>query len=377
MKRWPVRLFSTFALLLVLVLAACGGGETDPTTAPSDTPTPEPARDFEEYFSDRTIVIIDGYPPGGGSDTLARMFALHAGKHFPGNPQFEVQNLPGGGGLRGLQTGLLADPNHPQQLTIGMVNTRFVKQVLAGAEIEGFDPYDMQWLGVPDLGRSSRGVVVRRNVATSWDEIEASGRDFTMGSTEPGGPPDTGTNVLEVLGGPIRMVYGYGGTTEVLAGLEREEIDGSGFAAAESTVRRLFPEWIAEQYIVPVVWWSQPFDPDYLAELGAEEPIHIFDAIEMTDEQQRVFETVEELNLLSSRTMFLPPGTPDDVYEAVIQAFEATMNDPEFIAAKQVGNFEAEYITAAEVTEIIAEAEQFSPEGMELFRQLTGIDALD
>ena len=136
---------------------------------------------------------------------------------------------------------------------------------------------------------------------------------------------------------------------------------------------RLYPEWIENQYMVPVFWWTMPVPQDYLDKLGAEEPVHVYDTVPMTDEQKAVFDVVENLNLLSSRTFLLPPGTSDEVYEAVLEAWESTVQDPEFIELKLTGGFEEEFVSADRIREIIQESSQLSPEGVGLFRELAGV----
>lgn len=362
------------ALSALLVLAACGG---DPDS-PDGTATPaEPAFDAEEFFSGKTIVIVDGFAAGGNSDTLARMFALVAQRHFPGNPDFEVRNIPGSGGLRGLEHTLQADPEHPTEFTLGMMHNRFVKQTIAGQPVAGFDLEETKWLGVPDLGITYRAVYANPDVANTWQEVIDSGQEITIGATAPGDTAGAGAQLMETLGGPMRYVYGYGGTSEILAAFDRGELDSMA-SGDEARVDRAYPEWIENQRIVPLFWWTAPFPQSYLDRLGAEEPVHLFDAIEMaginlTDEQQGVFEVSENINLLSSRTFLLPPGTPDDVYQAVLEAWEATVQDPEFVEAKVAGGYDEGYVSADEIGEIIDSSQDLSSEGYELFRQLVGV----
>src|SRR3954470_18931725 len=49
----------------------------------------------EEMFRGKTITLTVGYPPGGGYDAYARLFAPHLGKVLPGRPSVIIQNMPG------------------------------------------------------------------------------------------------------------------------------------------------------------------------------------------------------------------------------------------------------------------------------------------
>ena len=52
------------------------------------------------FYGGKTLNLIVGYSPGGGSDITCRLFAAHLGKHIPGKPTVIVRNMPGGGGLK-------------------------------------------------------------------------------------------------------------------------------------------------------------------------------------------------------------------------------------------------------------------------------------
>ena len=89
-------------------------------------------RDMQQYFAGKTITIIVGSSAGGGADYNARLFARYASKHFPGKPNFIVQNLPGSDQLRGLQAGMRARPNG---LTAASLNARWAIQSILGEDL--------------------------------------------------------------------------------------------------------------------------------------------------------------------------------------------------------------------------------------------------
>jgi len=51
------------------------------------------------FYQGKTVRIVVGKIVGDGYDLWARIFAQHMGKYIPGNPNFIVQNMPGGGGV--------------------------------------------------------------------------------------------------------------------------------------------------------------------------------------------------------------------------------------------------------------------------------------
>ena len=52
-----------------------------------------------QVFKDKSVRVLVGFPPGGGSDAEGRVIARHLGKYNPGNPSRHRQNMPGAGGL--------------------------------------------------------------------------------------------------------------------------------------------------------------------------------------------------------------------------------------------------------------------------------------
>lgn len=70
----------------------------------------------ETYFKDKTIEWIIPFKEGGGGDTWARFNAPFFTKHIPGNPVIVINNIPGGGSIKGAN--LFADRVKPDGLII-------------------------------------------------------------------------------------------------------------------------------------------------------------------------------------------------------------------------------------------------------------------
>lgn len=56
----------------------------------------------EVDFSGQTVVLTVAFSVGGGSDRWARVYAPYLSRHLPGNPTTVVRNIPGGGGITGV-----------------------------------------------------------------------------------------------------------------------------------------------------------------------------------------------------------------------------------------------------------------------------------
>ncbi|MEL6251999.1 MAG: tricarboxylate transporter [Bacteroidota bacterium] len=68
------------------------------------------------YFKDKTIEWVIPFKEGGGGDTWARFNAPFFQKHIPGNPIIVVNNIPGGGSIKGAN--LFADRVKPDGIMI-------------------------------------------------------------------------------------------------------------------------------------------------------------------------------------------------------------------------------------------------------------------
>ena len=334
---------------------------------------PEPgiaqsSKNLAEHFNKRPVTIIVGAAPGGGYDTFARMVARFSGRYLPGDPKFLVQNIPGAGQLRGLRAAMKSEPDG---LTITLLHPRFVQRELAGVDVPDFDLKTVRVLGSPSAIRRPRIWCTRRSIATTWDEVVKLGRPLTNGGSAPGAAFGLGTQFVEALGGPIKMVYGYTGTSEIMAGFDRGETESTNRCVPEN-VPRLFPNWIKNKVVAPIFWWEHEPSADWLGQLGVSGKIpHVFDIMKPSEDQKNAFEVANHF-LVFSRTFITPPAVPDNIYEAWRNAFEKTTKDPDFLKAADVAGLDVGLGTAEEFRSSLGKFDKLTPGGRKLFKQLIG-----
>ena len=329
-----------------------------PTSAPRPTATPIPGFDPAEYFKNKTITINVGFSPGGGYDAFARLMAKFLSNHVPGNPRFVVRNLTGSGGERIFRPTLI--DSDPKGFVLAVVHPRFFKRELVGIDVPNFDPNTVKIIGTASAVRTTGAQYAFRDFATTWEEAVAKGRDLRVGATERGDSGGIATAFIEMIGGPIKNVYGYPGTSDIAAAFDRREIDISNRGSPD-TAKSLFPEWIEGQQIVPLFYWgADPNDDrefyDYVTkDLGAEIPPHLFDIIDLTDDQKTLFSVTETINEGMSRLFILHPDTPDHLYQFWVDAFRLTSHDPAFIEGARIANREVGYAGPEEIARVITE----------------------
>ena len=351
--------FWLMALVVGLLASACGGADPTPTqpptptatpvaqpgaTTPSPTATPPPVSppsdfDAEDYFGGKTIRFAVGASPGGGYDVFTRMVAAAAERYFPESTRFVVRNLPGAGQLRGLRAVLESDPDG---LTVGPTHSRwFQRQVLVG-DVPGFDLDNIHILGSPSFNVGGDVFCVDRSVASSWEEVLALGRPLLMGATAPGNEP--AVEFMAANGGPFKIIYAYGGTSEIMAAFDRGELDFTN-RCGPSVVPRLFPEWIDSGRLVPLFYEKKPVSDEYLAMLGHTGPLPSFLDLPGLDVDQNALEALQANLLITeiSRVFLLPAGVPEDVRQYWQAAFDQIVVDAQFIEAVKIAGYEDSY----------------------------------
>ncbi len=348
-----------------------------PTAAPRPTPTPvppPPGFDAEEYFGGKTIRIITGTSPGGGYDTFSRIVAATAERYFPESTRFIVQNLPGAGQLRGLRAVLNAEPNG---LTIGPVHSRwFARQLLVG-DVDGFDLDRVYILGSPTFTVNEEGFCLDKNFASSWQDVLDRDLTIRVGSVGPGNEP-----AIEFMienGAPFKLIYGYGGSSEIMAAFDRGETDGTS-RCGPGTAGRLYPEWIEQGRMVPIFYSKKPYNDEWLANLGHTGPLPSFRELPGLAFDPAQAEGLE-LNLLVtelSRVFVMPEDVPADVTQYWQSAFDQMMDDSAFKEQVAIAGYEEAYGygRAEDIRDIIDRVQSASQATRDVALGLSGVGNL-
>jgi tripartite-type tricarboxylate transporter receptor subunit TctC len=351
-----------------------------PTATPvpaAPTQIPAPSFDAEAYFKDKTVQIVVPYSPGGGYDTFSRMLAVYVPRHMPGNPRFVVKNLVGGGGERGIQYTMRAAPDG---FTMATLHPNFIARELAGVDIPEFSLESMVYLGALSGTGSMGSVWIRRDLAGSWDEVLTLGRPITIGSVSPGQSSEQGAEFVEMLGGPVKIVYGYGGSSDVMAAMDRGETDATGRVSPRN-VSKLFPEWIEEKGLEPLFRWGDPATQDqidFLKSMGIQaewsEIPHIYEITDASSGMQNAFQAAYDV-ISASRGYVLPPGTPEEIVSVWRQSIKKAAQDPDFIEHAGIAGYAESdwgYVAPEEVNALLGVAEKLTPEERRVFSRLLG-----
>jgi tripartite-type tricarboxylate transporter receptor subunit TctC len=279
--------------------------------------TPAVAQDF---YRGKTVTILVGFSPGGGFDLNARVLARHIGRHIPGNPTVVVQNMAGAGSLTAVHYLDLSAPKDGTVLDI--FNFGNIGDSRLHPDKIKVDFRKFKWIGSISQDLTVCYVWHTFGVKTIAD-LKAKPQ-VHMGLTGMGSSSDTNQRILKsIFGVRIQQVAGYPGSAEQRIAIERGELDGD--CGAWSSIPL---EWIEGRKIVPVIRSSPSIAPD----MPPDVPYSVDIAPSERDRQ------VLHMLLASTqvgRPFIASQAVPAERVKILRGAFNATMQDPQFVAEAQ------------------------------------------
>jgi len=93
----------------------------------------------------KTVNVTVAGGVGGGVDLYARLFINYLRLYLPGQPNMVVQNLPGGGGLQGVQN--VYNIGAKDGTSIGVTPAGPIKEPLMGNSKVNYDLRNFRWVG--------------------------------------------------------------------------------------------------------------------------------------------------------------------------------------------------------------------------------------
>ena len=280
------------------------------SVAANPAPSPEP------FFKGKNITIYAGGPAGGGYDFYARLFARHFGRHVPGLPSVMVSNVPGGGGLIGVN--LIYNVAPKDGTALGIIRQSVAEDQATQREAVQYDIRKFNWIGRIAANAELTYVWHTTQIKTLED---VKGRETLLASV--GGSLDSFPLLLnEMIGTRFKIVKGYHATTEAEIAVQRGEADGS--YSSVNSMATIHKDWTANKLVSILVQYTperHPALPDIpaIVEFGK------------TDEDRSLLEFLASTSAVG-RTVVAPPGVPVERISELRGAFSATMADPEFLA---------------------------------------------
>src|SRR4051812_27735569 len=277
--------------------------------------SPARAQSAEDFYRGRTVTILVGFTAGGGYDLYARLLGRHIGRHIPGRPSVVVQNVPGAGSMKATQFvyGVAAKDG----LTLATVSRGMVTEPLLNAASLGFEPTKLTWLGTV-TSETSVCATWKTSAVKTWDDMFK--REFSLGGSAVGADPDTYALTLRnVFGAKVMLVTGYPGGNDINLAMERHEVDGR--CGWSWTSLKSQKNWLPQINVLV------QFGLEKNADLP-EVPLAL--DLARNDEERQVLRLLMAAQHVG-RPLFTSPDIPPDRKAALRAAFDAAMNDPQFL----------------------------------------------
>ena len=175
-----------------------------------------------------------------------------------------------------------------------------------------------------------------------------------VGGEGPGSDPDMFAIMLKnLLGAKLKLVSGYPGGAEINLAMERGEVEGR-CGWSWSSIKITKPDWLAYKRINLVLQMA--------LKKSAELPdVPLVMDLAKTDRERQILRLV-----LARQAMgwpfIAPPDLPADRAQALRQAFDDTMKDPEFLAEAKQRLLEVNPMSDAEIGKLISELYQTPPD---------------
>lgn len=276
-----------------------------------------PATAADLSFQGKTVTVLVSGGVGGGLDAYARTFLPYLSKHLPGEPTMVVQNLPGGGGVQGVQR--LFNVASKDGTSIGTTPAGPIKEPLMGSGQVNYDLRQFGWIG--SLTNEDTVCLVWHTSSIKTLD-DARKHEVPISATGAASNSTIGPLLLnDLLGTRFKPISGYDGGTSMLA-IERGEVDGR--CTTLNSLRTAQPHWLEKNLIRVLLVVSSVDDPKYASVPRARELLK-------SDADRDAFDFFQAPDGIQNPYM-LPPNTPPDILALYRKAFDATVKDPDYLA---------------------------------------------
>ncbi|MBM4299784.1 MAG: hypothetical protein FJ143_18735 [Deltaproteobacteria bacterium] len=318
----------------------------------------------DEAYRGKTLRVIVAFSPGGAYDTWARMIAKHLGKYIPGNPNLIVQNMPGAGSISAAN--YLMNVAKPDGLTIGSISSALYFDQLIGRKEVNFDWRKFTWIGTPE--RTSEMVYIRSDSAVkNVEDLRKTSDAPKCGSVGIGSTDYYFPKLLEdAVGAKFTVVVGYQGAADIDLAVEKGEMHCRAGTLSSFFGREPGRSWMKTGFVRILVQGGKKRDA------RSPEAPTIYELMEKykTPDPIRRLAVV----LLSpgdfGRPFIAPPGVAPERVKALRDGFAKTMSDPELLAEVKKREWEANGLSAEELTALAKEVMVQPPEVIERMKKL-------
>jgi tripartite-type tricarboxylate transporter receptor subunit TctC len=297
------------------------------------------AEPIEDFYRGKTLRMLIGYGPGGGYDIYGRLVAEFLPRHLPGKPTIIAQNMPGAGSFAAAS--YIQDVAPKDGTVFGSLAQTLALDSMTNTSAK-VDVAKMPYLGRV-VTNIDVGAALTKTGIKSFEDVRA--KQYAVGASGGGSTTVLFPTALNTYAGTkFKLIRGYSGTINILLAMERGEVD------------------IVGAYGLPGILVSQPGWVHrgeatilYQASLKRHRLIPNVPTIPelaQSDEGREVLRAAASTGDVG-RSILTTPGVPPERLQALRSAFQAMLNDPEFLAACEKRNLMVDGATGEEIDQII------------------------
>lgn len=268
-----------------------------------------------DFYKNKTLTVVIGYPPGGGFDAYGRLIADYLPRFLPGRPKSTIQYMPGASSLKSVSNVYNVAPQ--DGTVLGMPGIQVVFNAFVRGQVgDKVDVTKINWIGRLTM-MDSVAVVWHGTGVKSIEDLKTRKTHFG-GTSATAGSGYIPVALNRLFGTKNEVTLGYGGTTEQYLAMERGEIDGV-TNAIWSQLQRSHPDWIRDGKIVPIFQDSDeryPFLPDVPTMLE----------LAKNEDDRRVLRLMAMPSTFG-RSVYVGPRVPPERVAALRKAFMAMTED--------------------------------------------------
>lgn len=323
------------------------------------TVTAAQADPVEDFYKGRSITLYIGYGAGGGFGLYGRLLTEHMGRHIPGKPSITPQFMPGAGSVKAANYLYNVAPG--DGTAIGMfAETMPTFQLL---EPRGFRLDTAKWHWIGRMDNMSTVLIVRTDApATSIEDMRKT--KVILGATGRSSPGYLYVVLMnKMIGTQFDIVSGYPGSADIMLAVERGEVHGR--VGAWASFKSVNADLLARGVIEPAIEIGLTPSPDIqhlplLKDLGETEEAR---------ESLRFMSVGAEIG----RAFVAPPDVPAERVEALRRAFDATMQDSEFLRVAKERNVGIDPMKGEDLQKLVEDTVAASPDLVRRTQEALGL----
>jgi tripartite-type tricarboxylate transporter receptor subunit TctC len=308
----------------------------------------------EQFYAGKNIDFVIGYPPGGSNDIWARLLSRHISRHIPGKPTVVPRNTPGAGSFLAINSVYSVAPKDGTVLAIGAPTAPLDEKL--GTQGVRFKTAELNWIGRVD---SLINIVFMWHTSRVKTFADAQKYESTLSGTGAGSTVSIYPTVMNnVLGTKFKLIMGYRGSADAQLAVERGEVEGH--STSWVAVKVGHPEWRPSNKISILVQFGLTRHPD-LPEIPT--------AVDLArnDEERQILSAIMAAAEVGS-AFFTTPGVPADRLNALRRAFDATMQDKEFLADVEKTKLSVTPMKGEDLQQLVKRVSDLPPDLLEKVR---------